>query len=182
MSEDNQTPTVPTEGEKKTNRVFDQSEHDKEIARVQKETEAKYADYATIKAKAEELEKFKAEQELAKLSEVEKANKKASELEARLIAVEEEKNRLAKTTLKLSVLSDPKYQILPEPYKKFIDGDTEEAVKENAEKSLTEFQEFLKKLGKTPDSSGLPPDITQNQPKKPKDAIAIAFEKRFGKS
>lgn len=175
----------PTENqateEKKTNRVFDQSEHDKEIARVQKETESKYADYATVKAKAEEYEKFKAESELAKLTEVEKANKKASELEARLIAVEEEKNRLAKTTLKLGVLSDPKYQVLPEPYKKLIDGDTEESIKENAEKSLTEFNEFLKKLGKQSDSSGLPPDITKNQPTKPKDAIAIAFEKRFGK-
>lgn len=175
------TPTeTPVTEEKKTNRVFDQSEHDKEIARVQKETESKYSDYATIKAKADEYEKFKAESELAKLSEVEKANKKAEDLEARLIAVEEEKNRLAKTTLKLSVLSDPKYSVLPEPYKKLIDGDTEESVKENAEKSLTEFNEFLKKMGVPQSNSGLPPDISKTVlPKQPINQLVDAIGKRF---
>lgn len=165
--------------QKDSNRTFTQSDFDKMVAKKEKEIVERYKDYETLKQKADALEKVQMEQEQAKLSEVEKANKRAQDLETRLAQIEQEKNLLAKTTLKLSVLSDPKYGVLPEPYKKVIDGEDEAGMKDSAEKALDDFTATLKKLGYKPTASGLPPETMNTIPAKPEDPIVTAFKKRF---
>jgi DNA repair exonuclease SbcCD ATPase subunit len=166
---------VKTE-DKQTNRVFDQSDFDKMVSKKEKEIADKYADYETLKQKAETFEKLKLEQEQAKLSEVEKANQKAKELEDKLIRIETEKKTLEKKTLKLEVLSNPKYSSLPNPFKIVVDGETIEELTESAEKSLKEFEEVLKNAGKQT-NMGLPPPPTKVESKPV--SLSDAFQERL---
>jgi hypothetical protein len=186
MAEENSNqPEAKAGGEenKQTNRTFTQSEYDKAIADHEKAVTEKFKDYETLKQKADAFEKEKADAEALKLSEVEKATKRAEDAEAKANTLEKEKTDLFKQTLKLTVLSDPKYHILPDPYKKLIDGDTIEAIKESAEKVGTEFAEYLKTLGVQTGNAGLPPNLHKNNniPDVPKNAVQLALEKRFGK-
>lgn len=183
MEKPNETPPANAEENKQTNRTFSQSDYDKALADKEKAVKEQFKDYETLKQKADAYEKEKADAEALKLSELEKANKKAEEAEARALSLEKEKSDLVKQTLKLTVLSDPKYSMLPEPYKKLIDGDDIETIKKNADKVGAEFAEYLKTLGVQTGNSGLPPNLQNknNVPDVPKNAVVLALEKRFGK-
>ena len=149
-------PTIPAvegEAEKQTNRVFTQSDFDKMVAKKEKELSDKYQPFVT---KAEELEKASKQAELDKLSEVEKLSLAKTDLEKRLAEIEADRNALKKMTMKLSILSDAKYSILPEPYRKVIDGETDEEVKLSADKALKDLEDFLKRTG-TKANVGIPP-------------------------
>ena len=170
---------IPNE-DKQSNKTFTQSDYDKMVAKKEKEISDKFKDYETLKSKAETLEKIQSEQEASKLSEIEKATKRANELEAKILQIEAEKNVLAKRTLKLGVLSDQKFIGLPEPYKAIVDGEDAESLKASAEKALEDFNEVLKKNGLKAGTSGMPLDIKQPTPVKLEDPIVLALKKRFG--
>jgi hypothetical protein len=156
MSEELKVET-PVE-EKQTNKMFTQSEFDKMVATKEKEIMSKFSDYSDLKTKAESFAKLQAEQEQAKLTEVEKAQKRSAELEQLLNQERTEKQLLSKKTMKLEVLSDAKFGVLPGPYKAMIDGDTVEAIREAAELQLKDFHEILKNANNIKQIAvGLPP-------------------------
>jgi predicted RNase H-like HicB family nuclease len=181
MSEENQEQVATTEEGKESNRTFTQSDFDKMVAKKEKELSDRFKDYEDLKTKAETFEKLKAEQEQAKLSEIEKANLRAKELEDKLNNLISEKTVLEKKTLKFEVLSDPKYSALPNAYKKIIDGSTVDELKASAEEALKEFEEVLKSVGGKNTNVGLPPtNTTKTEPQKP-ISLSEAFMERLNR-
>lgn len=178
MSEEGKEPVETTTDEKQTNKLFTQSDFDKMVAKKEKELQERYKDYETLKAEKEELSKLKAEQEQAKLSETEKLNLRIKELESNLNNVLNEKTGLEKRTLKMEVLSDPKYFNLPPAYKKIIDGNTADELKASAEEALNEFNEVIKNTGKNI-NVGIPPaGTTKTEPPKPV-SLSESFQARL---
>lgn len=177
MAEENKQ-DQQTEEQKQSNRVFSQSDYDKAIAQKEKEVKELFKDYDDLKKTVSEFNKIKEEQELAKLSEIEKVTVKASELENKLKSAETINAELTKKMMKLEVLSDSRFSVLPDPYKRVVDGETVDDIRNAAEKALNDFNEVLKNAGKSIITSGVPP--TQPKPTQPKPfTIQEMFTKRL---
>jgi hypothetical protein len=183
------TPAEPTPG-KQSNNTFTQSEFDKKLkeslaAKQQELDELKKAS-GNVDGELEELRDFKKKAELEKMSEAEKlqAEKEAFEKQKaeELAKIEAEKIN----NLRMSVLTDTKYSILPSMARKVVEGKTEDEIKSSADKILEDYQEHLKSItGKTDFGTppGTPPGDTPagNQPKTFKEKLDDGIKKRTEK-
>ena len=185
MANENQVTEVPVVGtdEKQTNRTFSQSEYDKALAiAVQKETD-KFKDFDALKQNYELMKSERQKEEEAKLSEIERANKQVAELTEKLSLISVEKEQLSKTALKAEVLSDPKFVVLPNAYRKLIDGKDSESFKTSAESVLTEYLEDMKKNGLSAAINPAPltpkAPLTKRGPESEAEKIMASLDKRM---
>jgi hypothetical protein len=150
--------TVDDGDDKKTNKTYDQSEFDKEVAKREQEIKLKYKDHDELKEKYEELEKWKQEKELAEMSESEKNQKLIEELKNSKTDLESQLNAAKLENLKNSILSTGKWVGMPRAYKKLVHGETQEEIELNAEKIFEEYRtDFIVKG----DNVGIP-DISKD--------------------
>jgi hypothetical protein len=173
----------PVVEDKQTNRTFSQSEHDAEVARVKRETSAKYSDYDEMKAQYDQLLADKKERELNDMSEVEKAKAIAEDLAAKLEAEKSRNESLALDQLKTDILSKPEFQALPRAYRNMVGGTDEASITADAERVVEEYKVDTKGMKNIPDfgpkktkDNGAEPPAAQSTIK---DIIAEAG-KRFG--
>ena len=177
------TPAEPVDESKQTNRTFSQSEHDVDIARVQRESDDKYADYDAMKKQNEELLAAKKERELNDMSEIEKANAINEDLAAQLLVEKTKNESLAVDQLKADILSKPEFQALPRAYRSMVIGTDEATITLDAERVVEEYKVDVKGMSNIPDFG--PKKTKDKDPGPPasqstiKDIIAKAGE-RFG--
>lgn len=123
-----------------TNKVWDQSEHDRAIAEALRAERAKFQDYDKIKQSFESLQKEKEELEMKEKSELEKKELELSRASQKL---EEYENNLKTFKLKEvrdKVLSSPKYADLPSVYKNAVSlSDNEMDLQAEADKVLEQY-------------------------------------------
>jgi len=142
--------------EKRTNRTFDQSEFDRELAQRTSEYRKQLKSFDLLKDELESLREEKNQRAQAEMTEVERLQNQLKEIENLKQKQELEIQTYQKKMLKHTVLLDPKYSTLPLAYKKMIEpGETEDEVKENAEEALRQFQLDFKvhsgDVGKAPE-------------------------------
>jgi hypothetical protein len=152
MSDESVTEVKETEesSEKKTNRVFTQSEVDQIAAKQVSKYKEQLSDYETIKAQNESLaEKIKAH-EMEKLSKEEKLNAQLAETEQKLARLAAENSSYRQNSRKLEILNTEKYADLPMKVKNAISPSDED---ENIIKEADEWLEVLSKNTSTTVSS-----------------------------
>ncbi len=129
-------------GDDKVETVFKtQSDFDKAIAREQKRIAEKYADYDNVKQRLQTLEDEAKAKMQAEMTEVEKKNAALKELEDKLNNINLENKKLKLSQIKIDVLNEAKYAVLPRAYKALVEANEDvEAVKKNADEILAEFE------------------------------------------
>ena len=159
MSDDVQTieNDGTTEEEKKTNRVYSQSEADQLVAKVLSKEREKYADYDTIKSEYQKTQDALREKELADKSELEKAQFTINELTTKLEGATGKLTEYQREKVRDGVLQDPKYSKMPAMYKRNVKfSDNLDEVRQSADEIYEHFKaDFQDQASKT---FGLPPD------------------------
>jgi len=124
-----------------TNKVWDQSEHDRAVADAQRAERDKFTDYDDMKAKITTLEDEREKKELAEKTELERAQHELTKANSELEKLQETNKTFSLKELKSQVLSDPKYSVLPSVYKKSISlSENEIDLRAEADKMLEEYQ------------------------------------------
>lgn len=139
-----------SESEKKTNRMFTQSDFDAALAREAKRYEEKYKGYDDLKASVEKLAKEKAEREMADKSEIEKAQLRLAEQAKKIEMLAAENHNFMVERKRDTILSDAKFSALPRAYRNMVKAsENDDEVRESADSILKEFEaDFgLKKAG-----------------------------------
>jgi hypothetical protein len=145
--------------EKETNKTYTQSDFDKEVARQMAEFKVKHGDPEKTKKELANLIKWKKEKEEEALTEQERIQKRLDELKDESTSVKR-RNQILELQLKTKdILSESKYSTLPRVYKNMVQGESEEEIRLNAEKIMTEYQDDLKKIGKTVEF--VPPEMSK---------------------
>ena len=135
--------------EKQTNKLFDQSELDRIVAREKSKEREKYADYEDMKAKLNDLVKEKNERELSEKSEIEKANIRLQEQSKYIEELNEKNKKLRTESTRNEILNDSRYKDLPRAYKNLVMvTDDVERIKASADEVLKEYErDFSVKSG-----------------------------------
>jgi hypothetical protein len=189
MGDDSTVSTTETDKGKETNRVYTQSEHDQQVAAIVARELAKvksqYADFDTLKTKAEQLEKEKQDRENANKSELEKAQIVIAELNGKISNYTIQTAELMKAKVASDVLGREKYHVLPEAYKRMVErSEKEDDVLKSADEALETFKkDFEAKTGKPFGAPKPPPSAAGNSsavtsPESLRDKLRARLTKR----
>ena len=156
-----------TTHEPSTNKVWDQSEHDRAVAEALRAEREKYSDYAEVKKSYQELLKQKEENDLKDATELEKAHHELTKVSQELDALKSANKTFELKELRNTVLSDAKYSGLPLAYKNLVElSDNKMDVEASAEKALEQFKADFevtgKSFGKSKDPTPPPPKMEGN--------------------
>jgi hypothetical protein len=188
---DKKSEDIQGKDDKKTNKTFTQSEHDKavkeQVEKITADFNEKLKGFETI---ASELDQYKAKEkeiEMAKLSDKEKATVKQSELEKKIEAlanqnkmVLEQNEMLSQVVIRDNIVnSDPSLAQLPRVYKEQIRGKNEDEIRAKADAIINEFNNDRKNLKPKADIGV--PDIKQGQSSQGLPVLNVMeqFKKRF---
>jgi len=139
-----------------TNKVWDQSEHDRAVAEAVKAATSKYSDYDKLQSQVSELLSEKEKAELAEKSELERKEHEITKLSEQLKELDSKAKTFELKELRNKVLSDPKYAQLPAVYKNAVSlSDNEMDITAEADKVL---EQFNNDFGVAKQSFGKPTD------------------------
>jgi hypothetical protein len=165
-----------------TNRVWDQSEHDRALTEALRAEREKYSDYDEVKSKLTSLLDEKEKQELSEKTELEKREHELSKIKQQL---EEKDGILSQFKLKEirdGVLSDPKYKELPAVYKNAINlSENEAEVQTEADKVLDQFNADFNRTGQSfgKATEKKPPDTKPLSVPKDADDLRASLKSRM---
>lgn len=160
--------TTESTVEKNTNRVFDQSEHDRLVSEALRAEREKYKDYHAKTKRLEELERLQEEASLKEKSELERKDHEITKLTNSLKEYESSMKQYQLKDLRSKVLSDIKYKDLPAVYRNAIQlSDSEIELQAEADKILEQWKQDFNITGK---SFGIPDE------KRPADKKSVVSD------